>query len=127
MENRVLGKDVIALVQHVELNESGWIDLAVIKAVKFLFWLISAPTTIDQVFHQRSAVGLDAISRDNVQEAISTLIKQDMVVILPGDFLKLSEVEASSVDKAVAEAGSIETKVKQRVLDAAIAFGADSL
>lgn len=119
MENRVLGKDVVALIQHVELNESGWIDSAVVKAVKFLFWMISDPTTIDQVFHQRSNVGLDALSRENIREAIAKLIEQDVVAELPGGFLKLSEAETVLVDKAVADAGAIETDVKKRVLDSA--------
>ncbi len=124
-EERVLGKDIIALVQHVELNESGWIDTAVTKAVKFLFWLISAPATVEQIFHQRSAVGLDGISQGHIRDAINTLVQLDSVISLPGDFFKLSEAETASVDSAVGQAGVIETGVKTRVLEAAVNAGAN--
>ncbi len=125
MEEKPLGKDIIALVQHVELNESGWIDVAVVKAVKFLLWLISAPTTVEQIYYQRGTAGFDAISREQIQSAIDHLLKAESAVPLPGNFIKLSEVEASNVERAVSQAGEIETGVKARVLEAATTAGAD--
>ena len=125
MAGRKLGQDIVALVQHVELNESGWIDAAAVKAVKFLFWLLSSPATRDQIFDERADAGLAAMSRAQVDQAIDVLVQNGGVVELPDGTHKLSDNEAAAVQNAVASAGQIEAAVKVRVLAAATNAGAD--
>ncbi len=46
---RDLGPDVKALIHHIQLNESGWIDRATSRAIKFLLWLHSDPMSLGDI------------------------------------------------------------------------------
>jgi hypothetical protein len=125
-DKRIFGKDVIALVQHIELNESGWIDAAQVRAVKFLFWIVSAPATIEQLYVQRTDVSLDSLTKEHISSAVRTLEECGEVVSFPDGVFKLTEAATAVVDAAVSQAGGIEADVKKKVLEVATFSGVRS-
>ncbi|RWO07656.1 MAG: hypothetical protein EOS07_17815 [Mesorhizobium sp.] len=114
-----IDSDIIALVQHVELNESGWIDVAVTKAVRFLFWLMSTPATEADIFDQRTKVGLSELSRERIRNAIESLVEIGSLISVGNNLFKLAEQEITAIDSSVQDAGEIESKVREKVLAAA--------
>lgn len=118
-DSQRIDSDIIALVQHIELNESGWIDVAVAKAVRFLFWLMAAPATEHQVFAQRTTVGLAELSREHIHTAVESLVKSGSLIAVGDGFLKLAEQEILAIEGLVQNAGEIESQVRKKILAAA--------
>lgn len=117
--NRALGDDVIALVHHVELNETGWIDAASTKAVRFLFWLINEPCDESTLVSRQSEVGLSHLTLARVQTAISDLHDAQKIIPTSDGKFKLSEAEFASIDASVVQAEETENEVRKKVLAAA--------
>lgn len=115
---RILGGDIVALVQHVELNESGWVENATAKGVKFLFWLLDEPADSHDIYALRNEIALNALTLDQVSAAIEKLI-EDCSLIAVGTKFKLSEAERAKVSDIVSTAETIEKNVVDKVIKSA--------
>ncbi|KRP41114.1 hypothetical protein [Pseudomonas poae] len=93
MANRQLSPDIVALIHHVELNESGWWKKGVSQIVKGVLWK-----------NHGAALGLNALhdairaeapgalgSDDELERQLNNLRDQGTVSILPGPAYKLTE------------------------------------
>jgi hypothetical protein len=120
MPGRKLGQDVFALIHHVQLNETGWLEHSVCRAVKFLMWLIDAPTTVEEIVTSQSQAGLAFLSRQNVDEALTTLTSHNEVLVNGTNTYKLSENERAKIAEEIEVAEATEAAVRTKVITAAI-------
>lgn len=117
--HRNLGPDIIALIHHVQLNETGWVDLALCRAIKFLLWMLDAPVTVDKIVASQSQIGLSHLSRQNVPAHLVKLCSEGGLVETSSGQYKLSEAERITVGKTVSDAEATETFVRKKVGGAA--------
>ena len=115
---RFVGGDIVALVQHVELNESGWVESATAKAVRFLFWLIDEPADSKDLFEQRGQIGLSSLTQAQVVAAL-TRLTEDGTILPTGAKFKLSEAARLKVGAAVSNAEAVEKGVIEKVIASA--------
>lgn len=113
-----LSKDVVALVHHVELNESGWLGTATKRAVGFLCWLIGEPVSAAMLVDTQSAVGLKNLSEGEAQAILQVLCDDGSVVVTADGKYRLTEAERLRVDSEVHNAEDVESKVSTKVIEA---------
>ncbi len=117
-ELRVVGGDIVALVQHVELNESGWVANATAKGVRFLIWILGEPVNNQEIYDQRDQIGLNSLTHSQITAALEKLI-EDGSLLQIGEKYKLSEEARDRVSTAVSNAEKVEQNVVKKVIDSA--------
>ncbi|MBY3158287.1 hypothetical protein HFO56_38980 [Rhizobium laguerreae] len=120
---RDVGPDIIALVHHIELNESGWVNTAIRKAVRFLIWMIGEPADISMILNERENLGLNKLTREQTEIAISELLATNAILPVGNDKFKLAEVEIQGLENSISAAENVEEHVRKKVLNAAGAAG----
>ncbi|MGV1825003.1 hypothetical protein [Agrobacterium vitis] len=120
---RKVGPDIVALVHHIELNESGWVNTAIRKAIRFLVWMIGEPADITMIMNERGNLGLDKLTREQAETAINELLASNSVLPVGNDRFKLSESEMQSLEASITTAEDVENNVRTKVLKAAQAAG----
>ncbi|NEI03677.1 hypothetical protein GUK34_02070 [Rhizobium leguminosarum] len=120
---RKVGPDIVALVHHIELNESGWVNTAIRKAVRFLFWMIGEPADITMIMNERGNLGLTKLTREQAETAINELLASNSVLPVGNDRFKLSESEMLNLEASITTAEDVENNVRKKVLKAAQAAG----
>ncbi len=97
MTRRTLPPEIVSLIHHVELNESGWWKKAVGQVVKGLLLKVGQPVTVSALrtaFHEQVGV---QIPPDSLKAQLDTLVSGGSVVVLPGASYKLAEQAASEL------------------------------
>lgn len=122
---RNLGPDVTALIHHIQLNESGWFNRAIGRAIKFLCWLSDSPLSLNELVLRQSEVGLDQLTAVNVAPIVQALCQSGELFETSDGKYKLSEEEKAKVEQAVNQAQVTENVVRSKVLAAAEKEGVD--
>ena len=100
MTIRPLAPEIVSLIHHVELNESGWWKKAVGQVVQGVLWKEETPKCISELQSaMMQNVGVN-LSADALEKLLSTLITQGAITELPGKKFKLSEHARQSLTKA---------------------------
>lgn len=100
MKLRHLSPDIVSLIHHVELNESGWWKKAIGQVVKGVLWKAETPKCIAEL---QSALQQDVgvnLSTDSLERLLSTLVTQSSITKLPSEKFKLSEHTRQELTKA---------------------------
>lgn len=91
MSKRQLSPEIVSLVHHVELNESGWWKKAVGQIVKGVLWKAKTPLTISELNRAlQTELGL-RLPEDILSRQLDNLSSLGAVVRLPGPNFKLTE------------------------------------
>lgn len=91
MKLRHLSTEIVSLIHHVELNESGWWRKAVGQVVKGVLWKAQVPRTAFELHTDlKKELGFP-FSDDALQRQLDTLINQGAVTRMPGPNFKLTE------------------------------------
>lgn len=91
MSKRQLSPEIVSLVHHVELNESGWWKKAVGQVVKGVLWKAKTPLTISELnMALHTELGL-RLPEDILNRQLDSLFSLGAVVRLPGPNFKLTE------------------------------------
>lgn len=91
MKLRHLSAEIVSLIHHVELNESGWWRKAVGQVVKGVLWKAQVPRTpLELHTDLKKELGFP-FSDDALQRQLDTLISQGAVTRMPGPNFKLTE------------------------------------
>lgn len=120
---RDVGPDIIALIHHIELNESGWVTTAIRKAIRFLFWMIGEPADINMILNERGSLGLDKLTREQAETAINELLEAGVILPVSNNKFKLAETEMQGLEQSIKVAENVETHVRNKVAKAAQAAG----
>ncbi|MFH1806116.1 MAG: hypothetical protein ABID63_14650 [Pseudomonadota bacterium] len=116
---RELGNDVKALIHHIQLNESGWVDRATTKAIKCLLWLNGAPMNVQEIVDDQLQVGLSTLTLETLDKYTSQLIDDGELLFSEGVGFQLPEAEKSHFDVVIEKARVVESSVKHKVVSAA--------
>jgi len=114
---RVLPRELVSLVHHIELNKAGWWDKAIQQFVLSVMWFERnrSMTLSDVVDKLRTEfnVSIDSVK---VQKQIDLLIKEGRVIRLHDGRFKLSEIALGQIQKLVQESEAIEQHVKNKFM-----------
>lgn len=113
---RDLGPDISALIHHIQLNESGWFDRAIGRAVKFLIWMYDRPFTSEEIILLQNEVGLTHLNNLNLEHILKRLVDSNELLETAPEIYKLPEAEKNTLDAAVSSAEITEQAVRERLL-----------
>jgi hypothetical protein len=108
----LLPKEVIALVQHVELNKAGWWDKGVQRLVLASVWLSDhAPNLkeIQQMLEQDFSLPL---SDRKLLESLSALEKEDVLIKLQDDTFRIPDSQRAVFDSEIADAERVSNQAR---------------
>ncbi|WP_323911869.1 hypothetical protein [Aeromonas caviae] len=100
MKLKHLSPDIISLIHHVELNESGWWKKAIGQVVKGVLWKTETPKSITELQDAlQQDVGIN-LPVDSLEKLLSTLMSQGVVAKPICDKFRLSEHARLELTKA---------------------------
>lgn len=112
---RILPKELVSLVHHIELNKAGWWNKAIQQLIVFIMWregnLPIMPSDITDKLRTEFNVSIDSIK---VQEQINCLIRERRIVRLHDGSLKLSESVFGQIPKLIHESEMLEQKIMNK-------------
>ncbi len=108
-----LNRELLSLVQHIELNKSGWWDLAVQQFVLAAIANEAHPATCLDEIHSfiKDDIGI-GIQRPLLQSAVDKLSSQKKVFLLPKVGLKISEEQRESLVTNIEQSEHLQDAVK---------------
>lgn len=114
----MLSPEIVSLIHHVELNQSGWWRKAVSQVVKGVLWKAKKPMTQAElsVALQRE-LGI-VLTDDTLAKQLEALASQGTVTRLPGANLKLTESALKELTAAHDEAISEQEACRTAFLEA---------
>lgn len=117
MQKPTLSNEVVGIVQHVELNRSGWWEKAVQRLVLAAIWLSTEPNT-EQEIHQKiqNDFRLD-VTNGKLHAALIALDKQGLVVTLPSNHYRIPESVRATFSKEIAETETVFINARQVFID----------
>lgn len=91
MSGRHLSPEIVSLIHHVELNESGWWKKAVGQVVRGVLWKAQAPQTVAKLQSLLNReIGMQ-LSDEVLSKQLEILSSQGIVSRLPDQSYKLTE------------------------------------
>lgn len=91
MSGRHLSPEIVSLIHHVELNQSGWWKKALGQVVRGVLWTAQGPLTAAQLQDTlRSEIGM-RLPDDVLSRQLDSLASQGAVSRMPGPNFKLTE------------------------------------
>ncbi len=91
MRGRQLSPEIVSLIHHVELNESGWWKKAVGQVVRGVLWKAASPVTVAELQELlRKEIGM-RLPDDTLTKQLDILCSQGIVSRMPGPNYKLTE------------------------------------
>ncbi|XEG74055.1 hypothetical protein QA447_07430 [Pseudomonas sp. abacavir_1] len=105
MSSRQLSADIVSLIHHVELNESGWWKKGVSQIIRGVLWKAQTPLTIKSLKHaiSREAGGV-ALTDEELAKQLAEMSGNGSVSMLPDSTYKLTERAYKELSTANAEA-----------------------
>lgn len=92
MSSRHLSPEIVSLIHHVELNESGWWRKAIGQVIKGVLWTAEMPQTMVALSAGLKSELDITLDTDILRKQLDILISQNSVIRLHGDTYKLTEV-----------------------------------
>lgn len=106
MSARQLSPEIVSLIHHVELNESGWWKKAVGQVVRGVLWKAQSPLTATDLQEAlRREIGM-RLPDDLLMQQLDSLSSQGVVSRMPGPNYKLTERAYQDLSAARATAVS---------------------
>lgn len=119
MASRQLSPDIVSLIHHVELNESGWWKKGVSQIIKAVFWTSQTPLLtkagLQEAIH-REAPGMN-LSEEELDRQLVTLRDQGTISFLPGHTYKLTERALKELGAESAAAQAEQAKCEQEFVE----------
>lgn len=91
MTLRHLSPEIVSLIHHVELNESGWWKKAVGQVVRGVMWKSNTSSTLNDLNTALKAELGNPFTDEVLQRQLDTLVAQGHVTRIPGPSYKLTE------------------------------------
>ena len=92
MSVRQLSQEIVSLIHHVELNESGWWKKASAQVVQGIIWKATSPISSDELKAAiKREIGVD-MSVETIGRILDSLSSQGAITYLPGKKVKLTEL-----------------------------------
>lgn len=98
MSSRSLSSEMVSLIHHVELNESGWWKKAIGQVIKGTLWRAGIALTFEELIVQMKRELSVAVAEELIRDQIGKLAEQGAVSII-GQKYKLAEFVRSELNE----------------------------
>jgi hypothetical protein len=112
MNNSLLPKEAVTLVQHIELNKAGWWEKAVQRLVLATVWLSIEPPDADVIQSALKANFKLSIATPKVMAALESLESRQMLLRLPSGTYKIPAEQRAVFEKEIADSEKVELEAK---------------
>jgi hypothetical protein len=109
----LLPAEVIALVQHVELNRAGWWDKAVHRLTVAAVWLGDETCNSEKIEKSLKSQFRLSLSGAKLSSVLNSLEKQGVLVRLGDGKYRIPDEYRSSFEKEIAEAERVSSEAKE--------------
>lgn len=111
--NSLLPKEVVALVQHIELNKTGWWDKAIQRLVIAAVWLADEPPSAGAIHATLKTTFRLSLTTPKFMSALASLESRKMLLHLPSDTYRVPEEHRVAFEKEIAAAEKVECEAKE--------------
>jgi hypothetical protein len=111
--NSLLPKEVVALVQHIELNKTGWWDKAVQRLVMAAVWLANEPPNAGAIQAALESTFRLSLTTPKLMSALASLESRKMLLHLPSDTYRVPEEHRVVFENEIAAAEKVEGEAKE--------------
>jgi hypothetical protein len=122
--NSLLPREAVALVQHIELNKSGWWDKAVHRLVMAAVWLEDKPPNIDAIQAALKGTFKLSLPTPKLNLALTKLESRNMLLRLPSDTYRIPEEQLAVFEKEIAASEMVELQAKESFCNLVAEVGA---
>lgn len=112
MNNSLLPKEAVALVQHIELNKAGWWDKAVHRLVLACVWLAPEPPSTDAIQSALLSTFKLTLGIPKLAAALASLESRQMLLRLPNDTYRIPEAQCAIFEQEIAAAEKTGNEAK---------------
>lgn len=110
-----LPSEIVSLIHHVKLNESGWWEKAVQNLIISVFGIYdNAPLTSDELFDKVRSELQSGIDKTRFLKQFEILRGNQRVISLPNNLFVLSEVAYQDFSESLENQRKIETDAENR-------------
>jgi hypothetical protein len=106
MTIRRLSPEIVSLIHHVELNESGWWKKAVGQVIKGILWKSQTPLTLAELKTGLNREAGIKLSDDVLLKQVEILTSQSAVTRMPNQSYKLTEASRQALTAAHQQASN---------------------
>lgn len=121
--NSLFPKEVIALVQHIELNHAGWWEKTIHRLVLAAVWLSDQPPNADAIQTVLKTTFKLSLSSQKLMSALDSLESRRMLLLLENDTYRIPEEQRVVFEKEMAEAEKVESEAKASFVELATEIG----
>lgn len=109
----LLPKEVVALIQHIELNKSGWWEKTIERLVMSSIWLADHPLQFEEITESLLKTFKLNISQQKLESAISALIAKNNLLCTQDGGHKIPDARKREFEAELNESDNVELKAKE--------------
>jgi len=109
-----LPKHVIALVHHIQLNESGWWELAIKRLIIASLWSVDQRLSVSDVRERIQHNFSVQLQQDRIESLVKELVEDGTLVPMGGQAFKISEKSITEFEKEVQHSEEIEERARSK-------------
>ena len=119
----LLPKEVVALVQHIELNRAGWWDKSIHRLILAAVWLSDSPPSADTIQSVLESTFMLPLTIQKITSALDSLMSRKMLLRLPNHTYKIPEAHRATFEKEIAESEKVEFGAKALFIKLSLELG----
>lgn len=112
MNNSLLPKEVVALVQHIELNKAGWWNKSIHRLVLAAVWLSDKSLSMEAIQEALKTNFRLSLSTSNLTSALTSLQSKNMLLFLPDNTYRVPEQQRVIFENEIADSEKVEREAK---------------
>jgi hypothetical protein len=108
----MLSKEIISLVQNIELNKAGWREKTIQRLILASIWFLTTPSSeksiqefLDSTFHL-------LLSDRELKQVLSSMISQNVILQFSNDTYKIPDNQRKILEKEMSESEKVEKDAK---------------
>lgn len=109
----VLSKELTMLVQHIELNRSGWQDKTIQKLVIGMVWLTDCPPCVEKIQDILKQECFLTLGLDKINSVLSGLIKDKLLIRLPDGTYRIPDSQRKKFEQEIKKIERVEREARE--------------
>jgi len=108
----LLPKEVIAVVQHIELNKAGWWEKTIDRLMLSSVWLAGKPLSAEEIGELLNSDFKISIGHQRLEGAVRRVCARGHLIQISPEKLKISETYKKEFEKDLSESEAVEKNAK---------------
>lgn len=109
----LLPREVVAMVQHIELNKAGWWDKAVQRLVLAAIWLENGPPDVIAIQKSLNSTFKLSLSTAKLTTILEALQSSQLLIILPQKTYRIPQEKRAAFEREIAESEQAENEAEK--------------